>query len=71
MGRFACCVSRETVVCSQSNSALPVCPLTSWTPVARFAIHRDIWSEMNAPPMPQTKLKMASDWMFRLPSGSM
>ena len=49
---------------------LPVRPSTSCTPVARFAIHRDICSEMNAPPMPQTRQNTASAWRFS-PSGPM
>ena len=70
IGRLACRVSRATVSYNQSTWLLPVRPSTSFTPVARFAIHRDIWSEMNAPPMPQKRQNTASAWMFS-PSGPM
>ena len=55
---------------NQSAWLLPVRPSTSCTPVARFAIHRDIWSEMKAPPIPQKRQNTASAWMFS-PSGPM
>jgi hypothetical protein len=59
MGNWACWARRSTVRYSQSASGLPVFPSTSFTPMARLAIQREMASEMKAPPMPQTKQKMA------------
>ena len=60
IGSCAWRASRSIVRKSQSASSLPVRPSTSWTPIARLAIHRDSSSEMKAPAEPQTRQNTAS-----------
>jgi len=57
MGRLAWRLRFPMVLCSQSASVFPVWPSTSRTPMARFAIQREISSEMKEAPKPQTAQK--------------